>query len=171
MTSRVRRVESCASMPLLIASCTTSSAATGAAAEQTPTTERSATRRQRPTRYRLSRVRPMRCLCGGTDLLSEEGPEDTAEREQFSGRADFDDHAVVEHHGAIGDLDGRETLRCDQDGAAGQRGAEVLDEVPLGLRVDGRHGVVEHDHTCARDERTRKRDPLPLPAREVDAAF
>ena len=79
--------------------------------------------------------------------------------------------AVVEHDGAVGDLDGREPLRRDQHGAAGERGAEVLDEVALGLRVDRRHRVVEHDDARARDERARERDALALAAREVDAAL
>jgi hypothetical protein len=37
-------------MPLLIASCTTKSAVTGAAADAIPTTDNKATRRRRPTR-------------------------------------------------------------------------------------------------------------------------
>ena len=41
----------------------------------------------------------------------------------------------------------------------------------LGLRVDGRHRVVEHDDARAGDERARERDALALSAREVDAAL
>ena len=83
--------------------------------------------------------------------------------QQRRGSARLDDHAVVEHDRAIGDLDRREPLRRDQDGAPGECGAEVLDEMALGLRVDRRHRVVEHDDACAGDERARERDALTLP--------
>ena len=50
-------------------------------------------------------------------------------------------------------------------------GRRPVDEVPLGLRVDRRHRVVEHDHARAGDERAGERDALALAAREVDAAL
>ena len=58
-----------------------------------------------------------------------------------------------------------------EHGAAGDRGAQVLDEVALGLGVDGRHRVVEHEHARACDERAREGDALPLAAGEVDASL
>src|SRR5690242_6723270 len=134
-TSRLSRPRSCPLIPLSIASCTTTSALTGAAAEQIPTSARTATRMRRPTRYRPSRVRPVRRfrLRSSTDFLAEEGREEAAGAQQLVGGSGLDHDAVVEHDRAVGDLDGREALGRKQDGPAGERGAEVLDEVALGL--------------------------------------
>ena len=52
-----------------------------------------------------------------------------------------------------------------------ERGAQALDEPPLGERVDGRERVVEHDDAGVRDQRPRERDALALAARQVDAAL
>ena len=83
----------------------------------------------------------------------------------------LDDPPLVEHDGAVGDADRREPLRRNEHGAARHGRAQVLDEEPLGLRVDGRHRVVEHEHARAREERARERDALALAAGEVDAAL
>ncbi len=45
------------------------------------------------------------------------------------------------------------------------------DQVVLGVGVDGRQRIVEHDHPGAGDERAGERDPLALAAREVHAAL
>ena len=50
-------------------------------------------------------------------------------------------------------------------------GRRRVDEVSLGLRVDGRERVVEHEHAGACDQRAGERDALPLAAGEVDAAL
>ena len=50
-------------------------------------------------------------------------------------------------------------------------GPQARDDVLLGLGVDGRERVVEHEHARARDQRARERDALALAAREVDAAL
>ena len=171
MTSRVRRPRSCARMPLSIASCTIRSARPGAARRAMPTTASSATRQPAADEVAAEAGQPDSALTRQRSLLSEERGEHAAVREQLVRRARLDDPPVVEHDGAVGDLDGREPLGRDQHRAARERGAEVLDEVALGLRVDGRHRVVEHDHARPRDERPRERDPLALPAGEVDAAL
>jgi hypothetical protein len=49
----------------------------------------------------------------------------------------LDDPTAVEHDGAVGDADRGEALRGDEHRSAGHGRAEVLDEQPLGLRVDG----------------------------------
>ena len=88
-----------------------------------------------------------------------------------AGRPSSTTRPSVEHDGAVGDADRREALRRDEDGAAGDRRAQVLDEQPLGLRVDGRHRVVEHEHARAGEQRPGERDALALAAGEVDAAL
>src|SRR3954453_2169828 len=170
ITSIASLVLSCSRIPWSIASCTTSSAVTGAAAVAIPSSERSATRSLRSWRYRPRREIPVRSLRGSGDLLSEDLGEAAAECEQLVGCAGFDDPAVVEDDCAIRDLDGRQALGCDQHGPSGECGAEVLDEVPLGLGVDRRHRVVEHDDARAGDKGAGEGDALSLPAGQVDAA-
>src|SRR5690242_803049 len=102
-TSHASRPRLCARMPLSIASCTTRSALTGAAAETMPITDSTATRGYRPARYRVRRVRPvLRCRA---NFFSEQVPERAAAREQVVWAPRLDDHAVVEHDRAVGDLD------------------------------------------------------------------
>src|SRR3954452_5089 len=126
-------------MPWSIACWTTTSPATGAAAPATATMDSRTTRAVCPRRYRASRERPTRCLRGlrGKDFLPEEARERAVAREQLVRLSVLQDHAVVEDDRAVGDLDRREALRRDQDRPAGERGAEVLDQVALGLGVDG----------------------------------
>src|SRR5581483_3665541 len=166
-TSSQRRVPLRFVMPLSIASRTISSGPTCVTAMPIPTTARPATRSRWPGRYAVRRDSPVRCLRNRRHLLAEERGEQRAALQQLLRRAGLDDPAIVEHDRAVGDLDRREPLRRDQDGAARERGAEVRDEVALRLRVDRRHRVVEHDHACACDQRARERDALALAAREV----
>ena len=80
----------------------------------------------------------------GNGLVSEQRGEEPAGGEQRGRPAFLDDAAAVEHDRAIGDADRREALSRDEDGAAGDRRAEVLDEQPLGLAcrrpTSGRRG-------------------------------
>src|SRR5215218_7098582 len=172
-TSCVSTSGSLSRMPWSIACCTTRSPATGAAAPAIATIDSRTTRRVCPRRYRESRERPTRCLRAlcGKDFLPEEAREGAIARQQLVRLAVLEDHTVVEHDRAVGDLDGREALRRDQNGPPGERGAQILDQVALRLRVDGRHRIVEDDDACARDQRPRERDALALAAREVDAAL
>src|SRR5579862_836437 len=170
-TSSQRRFPLCLTIPLSIASRTISSGPTWVAAMTTPTTPSAATRRRMPGRYAARRERPVRRLRNGRHLLAEERTEDAAAPQQLGRRAGLDDASVVEHDCSIGDLHRRETLGCDQHGAARERGTEVQDEVTLGLRVDGRHRVVEDDHPGTGDQCARQGDALPLPAGQVDAAL
>src|SRR3954471_4690240 len=160
-------------MPWSIACWTTTSPATGAAAPATATMDSRTPRVVCPRRYRASRESPTRCLrsLGGKDFLPEEARERAVARQQLVRVAVLEDHAVVEHDRAVGDLDRREALRRDQDCPAGERRAQVLDQVALRLGVDRRHRVVEYDDARARNQRPREGDALALPAREVDPAL
>src|SRR5581483_8051980 len=86
-------------------------------------------------------------------------------------RAGLDDPAALEDDRAVGELDGREALRRDEDGAAGERRAKALDEPPLGERVHGREGVVEDDDPRSGRESARERRALALAAGEIDATL
>src|SRR5581483_4067866 len=169
-TSSHRRVSLRLVMPLSIASRTIRSGPTCVTAMPRPTNASAATRSRCPGRYAVSRVSPV-LLRNCADLLAEERGEQRAARKELLRRAGLDDAAAVEHDGAVRDLDGRETLRREQDRASRECRAEIRDEVALGLRVDRRHRVVEDDHARAGDERARERDALALPAREVDSAL
>ena len=91
-------------------------------------------------------------LCGN-GLVSEQGGEEPAGGEQRGRTAFLDDPAALDHDCAIGDPDRREALGRHEDGSAGDRRTEVLDEQPLGLGVDRRHRVVEDEHARAREQR------------------
>src|SRR4051794_14386203 len=117
-TSLPSRPRSWCTMPLSIASLTISSAPTGAAACSTPTRPRTTTCRRCPGRYAPRRESPLLCLGNCAHLLTEQRTEDRAARQKLIGRAGLDDASLVEHDGAVGDLDRREALCCDQDGAA-----------------------------------------------------
>ena len=159
-------------MPLSIASPTMCHIATGAAAETAASASTTERRRRRPSVYRQSReqARALR-----SHAASASSPNSSANgppaRIRSSGRPCSTILPVAEHDRAVGDEDGREPLAGDEHGPPGDRGAEVLDQVALGLGVDRRHRVVEHEHARAGDERARERDPLALAAREVDAAL
>src|SRR6187401_691271 len=102
-------------MPLSIASWTRCQPATGAAAESPAST---AMRTRRPFlsfAYGASRDRPV-CLCG-KGLVSEEGGEETAAREELLRSAVLDDPALVEHDRDVGNADRREPLGRDEHGA------------------------------------------------------
>src|SRR5215213_7435648 len=105
-TSCVRTSGFLSRMPWSIACWTTTSPATGAAAPAIATIDSRTTRRVCPRRYRESRERPTRCLrvLGGKDFLPEEARERPVARQQLVRLAVLEDHAVVEHDGAVGDL-------------------------------------------------------------------
>src|SRR4051794_26337137 len=132
-------------MPWSIACWTTTNPATGAAAPATATIDSRTTRVVCPRRYRASRERPTRCLRAlrGKDFLPEEARERAVARQELVRLAVLQDHAVVEHDRAVGHLDRREPLRRDQDRPSGERGAQVLHQVALGLGVDRGHRIVE----------------------------
>src|SRR5712691_9513940 len=70
---------------------------------------------------------------------------DAALREEILVRAHLNDAALVQHDDPVDVLDGRETVSDDDRRPAGHELRErVLDEV-LGLRVDRRRGLVEHE--------------------------
>src|SRR5438270_3980287 len=140
-----RKVESCWTMPRLIAQRTSSQPPVWAAASPTAASRSMATRSRLPSRYRVRRVRPVRCLCCN-ELVSEEGCERAAGAYELGGRAGLGHAPVDEHNRAVGDLYRREPLGCDQHGAAVERGPEPVDEQALGLGVDGGHRIVEHDN-------------------------
>src|SRR5512133_4262233 len=124
ITSRVRRPVSPFFIPLSIASCTSSRPITGPAAPSSAITLRNATRRYWPLRYCPRRLRPVR-LCG-KELVSEQSLEVAVAAEQLERRAVLDDPAVDEHDCPVCDLHGREPLSRNEDGPAGDGGAQVV---------------------------------------------
>src|SRR5918992_2431982 len=112
-------------MPPSIASPTRCHPATGAAADSAASRTTNASTPRLPPAYGRSLVRPV-CALRGNGLLSEERRERAAGGEELVRRSVLDHAPFVEHDGAVGDADRREALRGDQDGAAGDGGAQVL---------------------------------------------
>src|SRR5580765_5051992 len=163
ITSRSRRPVSPFFIPLSIASCTRSRPITGPAAPSSAITLRKATRRYWPCKYWPRRLRPV-CL-GGKELVSEQSLEVAIAAEQLERRA------VHEHDRPVSHLHGREPLSRDEDGPAGDGRAQIVDEHPLGLGVDRRQRVVEHEDAGTRDQRPSERDALALSTGQIDAAL
>src|SRR6478672_12551988 len=125
-------------MPLSMASPTRCHPTTGAAAETAASTITTPIRRRRPSVYCHRRESPGRCVRAlrGKCLVSEQPCERTPAAEELRRRPVFDDHAVLEHDGTVGDEDRREALARHEDRSALDRGSEVLHEVTLRLGVD-----------------------------------
>ena len=127
---------------------------------------------RRPRRTGSRRERPVCCPAyAATRLVSEEAREEAAGGEQLRRAAPARRHGRRRARRRGRRRRSSRGAGSRQHGAAGDGGAEVLDQVPFGLRVDGGHRVVEHEHARAREQRPRERDALALAAGEVDAAL
>ncbi len=159
-----------ARMPLSTASLTSSQPPAWAAA---PPVAASTTSTNPPPALdvRASRSSPARCLSRTSTPRRRTGGERAAGREQLGGRALLDDPPPRQHDGAVGRLDGREALRRDQHRATGDGRPQAREQRPLGLGVDGRQRVVQHEHAGVGEQHAGQGDPLALAAREVDAAL
>src|SRR5438876_10636722 len=104
-----RYVESCSTMPRLIAERTSSQPPVWAAASPTAASRSTATRSRLPSRYRVRRVRPVRCLCG-KELVPEEGRERATGKHELGGPAGLGNAPVHEHDRAVGELHRGEPL-------------------------------------------------------------
>ena len=80
------------------------------------------------------------------------------------------DAAVVEEEHPVGEGDGGHPVG-DDDRGGGHPVAQPVEDGPLHGGVDGRGGVVEQQQPRAAQERAGERDPLPLAARQRDAAL
>ena len=81
------------------------------------------------------------------------------------------DPAVVEHDDLVGERDRREAVGDDQRRPAAHHLAQAGADAGLGRRVDRGGRVVEDEDARVDGEGARDRDPLPLSARERDAAL
>ena len=80
--------------------------------------------------------------------------------------APLDDAAVVDHQQLVGLAHGREPVGDDERGAAGQRLAQRPLHRRLGLGVEVRRRLVEHDDVGRLEHEAGQGDPLLLAARE-----
>ena len=83
----------------------------------------------------------------------------------------FDDAAAFEHGDAVGERDRRRPVGDHERRAALHHLGEGSADLVLLGRVDGRGGVVEDEHGRVGEDRAGDRDPLPLAAREREAAL
>ncbi len=90
--------------------------------------------------------------------------------EEGAVRAPLDDAAGVDDQDDVGLAHRRQAVRDHQRGAARQRTPERLLHRRLGLRVEVRGGLVEHDDVRRLEQETGQRDALLLAAGEAIAA-
>ena len=79
--------------------------------------------------------------------------------------------AVLEHDDAPGLADGREPVGDHDRRAAGQQPPQAALDPALGVDVDVRGGLVEHEDARVGDQRAREGDELALAGRELHAAL
>jgi hypothetical protein len=91
---------------------------------------------------------------------------ETVRRQQFVVRATLADLPAVDHHDLVRLADGRQPVRDDQGCPAGQRGLERALHRGLGLQVEVRGRLVEHNHRRRFEQQSGQRDPLLLAARQ-----
>src|SRR5690606_20767019 len=93
-------------------------------------------------------------------------------RHQLPVAAEFDHAAVLDDADAVGVAHGRESVRDEDGRRVAGGGQDAVENLRLTPHVQLRRRLVEeHDASTEtyRRERTRERDPLPLPTRKVGA--
>ena len=91
--------------------------------------------------------------------------------DQLIMRALLDDPARLEHQNAIDLPHRREAVRDHDRGAALHELDQAGLDRPLRDRIQGRGGLVQDQHRPVGQDRARNRNPLPLAARQLDAAL
>ena len=92
-------------------------------------------------------------------------------REQLGVRAALDDLAALEDEDLIGVHDGREPVRDDEHGAAGEQSVDRFLHEALRLRVERGRRFVEDEDRRIGEQRARDRQALALTAGEPRAAL
>ena len=112
-----------------------------------------------------------RATGGKTVVPGRELGEAASAGEELLVRPDLDDVSAVEDDDLVGIANGREPVRDgDRRPTLGKALERLLDE-PLGLRVEGRGRLVQHEDGRVPEDRARNRDPLLLASREAIAAL
>src|SRR5437867_11500442 len=91
--------------------------------------------------------------------------------DQVMVRSALDDAAAVEHENLISVNDGRQAVRDDEHGAAGEQPVDGLLDKALGLGVERRGRLIEYEDRRIDEQRTSDGDSLSLSARETSAAL
>ena len=86
-------------------------------------------------------------------------------RDELLVRPHLDDAPLVEDDDAVGRADGRQAVRDDDRRAPAHDLLERALEARLGVRVDARGRLVEHEQRRVAVDGARERDELPLAAR------
>ena len=103
--------------------------------------------------------------------VAVQAPVRALAREQLVVRALLDDPAVVEHDDLPGAADRRQAVGDHDRRAPGEQPPHALLDPALGVDVDVRGRLVEHEDPRVGDQRARERDELALAGRELDAAL
>src|SRR5688500_17653420 len=101
----------------------------------------------------------------------DEGRVPAAEREKLVVRPALDDAPAVEHDDLVGIANGREPMGDRDHGTALREPLERPLDRSLGLRVERRGRLVEHEDRRVAEDRPCDRDPLLLATREAVAAL
>ena len=107
----------------------------------------------------------------GRELERMEAPEHAVLAQELVVGAFLHDAALVEHGDPVGEADGGQAVRDEDDGPAlGEIGESLLHDVlALGVEIGG--GLVQDEDRGILQERSREGDPLPLPPGELHAAL
>ena len=111
---------------------------------------------------------------GGERIRGQPGEQSLVARTahaELGVRALLDDPALLEHDDPTGELERRAAVGDQQRRAPGHVLAQSVVDRLLDRRVHGAGGVVEDQDRRVREDCARERDPLPLPAREREAAL
>jgi hypothetical protein len=95
----------------------------------------------------------------------------TAQPQELVVRPRFDDAARLEHDQAVHPRDGGETVRDRDHGLAFHQAVQLLLDGELDFAVERRGRFVEDEDRRVLQHHSRDRDPLALPAGELDAAL
>ncbi len=118
--------------------------------------------------FRSSRFRERQLAC----LLVLEARDHEAvvvvRSQQLRVRADRGDPAALEQRDPVGEHDRRRPVRDDERRGGGEHPPKRGLDESLGVDIERRQRVVEHQHLGLRRNRAREREPLPLATREAE---
>ena len=83
----------------------------------------------------------------------------------------LDDPSLLDHDEAVHARDGRQAVRDRDDRLALHEAEKLLLDGELDFAVERRSRLVEHEDRRILQDHARKRDPLSLPAGELDPAL
>src|SRR5439155_21352360 len=103
--------------------------------------------------------------------VAVEVPVAPARLDELGVGALLDDPAMLEHDDAARVANGRQAVRDDDRRAPGEQAAQALLDAALGVQVDVRRRLVEHEDPGIGDQRARESHELALAGRQLRGAL